>query len=252
MQPLNDQSRAELDRILSSYFASFQSEQDAPEILAAEKRLENIRRAGEAFAKSIRTSSGGKDAEGEAADYVEKQLDRALSFLRSGIYQGPWSGPHLVQIDGLLPYCREPIFKEWEARIAPISVAGFSEIMSGFVSACNTAAQELKRIEWADFHAPGQAWREMIGRLADFYNARGYHATARKDRKRGIPPSEFTAFVSAVQFCLPKEVRRHDHASKPDLAGTALETQVARVLGERKRERRAQKRAPSDFMSGGS
>jgi hypothetical protein len=175
---------------------------------------------------------------------VESLLNSSLKLGHFSIYRGPWYGPHWVEVEGLLPYTREPTSEEWETRLAPISVARVSEIMTEFVVACDSAARELKQLEMGDFFALGGAWREMVERVATFYNARGYKATARNDRGVRTPPSDFTRLINTIQFQLPEKFRRHHRASTAEMAGTPLESAIAKVLAACKRER---KRASTDM-----
>ena len=108
----------------------------------------------------------------QAAGHVRSLLNGSLKLGHFSIYRGPSYGPHRG----------EPTSEEWETRLAPISVARVSEIMTEFVLACNSAARDLKQLEIFDFYAPGGAWRQMVESVATFYNARGYKATARNDR----------------------------------------------------------------------
>jgi hypothetical protein len=109
-------------------------------------------------------------------------------------------------------------------------------IMTHVRAAFEFAKRELKE-DACDGFVEGQMWDELVCRLTDFAEQRGYPVTASKgvDKSTSDRNSPFIGLVRELQDTFPEECRRH----------TASDMAIAEAIATARRKRRNRRKAKS-------
>lgn len=195
-QFFNQPDRQAISEIVDAYLDWEGFERAAPYLDDALAWLEKARKAAKSFQECL--YSGG-----DAVFYAQRYVARNVNH-------------HLFEPDGPM---------DWSDLIS---------FMTYFRSALARAEKEIPNEARVGF-AEGEAWEQMVRKLSDYCDSRGYPTGASKGKNKSAnqQTSPFVALIREIQQCFPEDCRRHGQSDDA----------LAQGITEARRKRREAKSA---------